>query len=249
MKVCLIKKVKDFRDDKNRKLIYIVVFSFTVAILLISLSFHLVTNAANEVRNIMDLAVSNDLENLKKYELNYELIVYSNKTINRYTAYESYIKQNDIDETFKFSIINEVGIDLNYEISNNMLKIYSSNQINEYVINDYDISKINLYSLSTFFDIYYEIKNSGCTCNNRIYSKEEGEVIEFGILFDKNVCQYETSILNYNKILSEEGIHIEKLSMFVDKNTKNPIKYIAYGLKNGEEKALFEINYSMVKFN
>lgn len=249
MKICLIKKVDDFRKDKNSKLIYIVVFCFTIAILLISLSFYLITNAANDVKNIMDLAVSQDLENLKKYELEYNLKVFSNKTINYYKVKEFYEKLDDIDDNFKFSIVDENNFDINYEISSKLLKIYSSSQINQYVIENYDVSKINLYSMFTFFDMYHAIKKSGCSCDNKIYSKEDEKTIEFGILFDKNICQFETNIINYNKLLSEEGIHLEKLSMFVDKNTNIPIKYVAYCLDNNKERALFEIEYNMVKFN
>lgn len=242
MKILFLKRLN---KEKNNKLFYIVFFCFCVAILLIILSFYLVTKASNNSKNILDYVATNSLENFKAYNLEYNLIVYGNKTINNYKLKEEYKKIDENNEYFKFDVSDSKNKSFTYEFTNNSLKIYSDGQLNVYEIPNYDINKVNLYSLASFLNIYYEIKNSSCNCNNYCDYIEYDDNIILQINFN-NECNDNVNLGKYNYIVKNIGISISKLELVLDKYTLLPKKYIGYTKEN---KAYFEIIYNKVEIN
>ncbi len=247
LKICFIKKVnsniKNTIKDKNSKLIYIVILCFSIAICLIVLSFYLVTNAANEIKNGIDLNNEEFIKKIKSYYLEYEVTVYGNKTINRYSIKEKYDIKDEYNEYFKFDIKGENKKNITYEFNNNSLTISSENQLNIYNIENYDFSKTNLFSLYTFYNLYIEIKNSECNCENYIFEEEDKDNLIYGIvLYDK--CEQEVNLVNYNRVLTENNMNISKIVLVISKNTKIPIKYIGY---DEEENTYFEVEYKKVE--
>ena len=236
---------KNLNKDRNNKLAYIVFFCFCVAILLIVLSFYLVNKAANSSKNILDYVAENSLEKLKSYNLEYDLTVFGNKTTNKYNLQEEYKKIDDINEYFKFNINSDNVTNFTYEFNNNSLKIYSKEQLNVYEIPNYNINKVNLYSLATFLNIYNEIKSSNCNCNNYCnYIEYENDII-LEINF-KDICKDNESLKEYNEILKNVGMSVSKLELVLNKDNMLPKKYIGY---SKEDKACFEIIYNKVQID
>ena len=231
MKICFF--------SSGKRLVYVVIFCFLVAILLIVLSFKFIFKAAEESKSILDYASANNFEKLKDYYLEYELTVYGNKSINKYNYKETYKIQDDYNEYFKFEIEDETFGTMSYEISNNMLKISSTNQLNIYNIENYSFSKCNLYSLSTFFNIYYDIKNAFEDNSSYIYNEEYDDYIILGIKFGEQI-ENESINSNYKAILNNNGINIKKLELYISKEDYNLRKLM--GIKN-DDTVYFEVNY------
>ena len=207
-----------------------------MAILLIAFSFYYVFKAGNECKSILEYTSSEEnLENLKEYYLEYELIVYGNKTVNKYNYKESYKKEDDLNEYFRFEVENNDFGNVVYEITNNSLKISSNSQISLFNLENYNVTKTNLYSVITFLNMYFDLKdNSDITCVT-----EYDDYIIFSINFDKNLDS-ENINPNYKLLLNNNGINISKLELYVSKKDYNLKRYIGY---TNLDKACFEINY------
>lgn len=236
-----------FISNGLNKLKIIVISCFIVAGVLIAISFYIVNRAADNCRNMADVLLQDNIINPISYNLEYEIIVYGNKTTNRYKAYETYKKESEIDnEYFKIRTVNEDGVDIMYEINGKNLNISSSNSGPlTFYLEDYNVSKINLYSLSTFIDLYYNIKRIDCNCENYIYKNETDTTYLVGINID-NSCELESGLMDFRRKVKESGMDISKVELEMSKKDMKPIKYIAYD-SNG--KAYFEITYENVEFN
>ena len=153
-------KFLNVNKDKSKRLWIIILTALTVAAILVFTTIYLLISKENiKLGDFSD--ISNKYEQIfmaKAYKYESNVTVISNKTTNKYSIEEKYEKNDLGVENFYIKTHNELGDEIDYEITNNSLHIKSSTQLNEYVLNNYVVKKTNLISIATFISLYHYIE-------------------------------------------------------------------------------------------
>lgn len=237
-------KIFSIGKDRNKILWWIILTGLMVATILIAISIYLITLNKKEIV----IEKKDDIFNVNSYNAEYNITVVSNKTTNKYHMKEEYKKEvtennenAQENEFFKFVTSNEIGDTITYEITNNSLKISSSNEINNYILSDYLMKKRNIFSFSTFSSIYNDINllNEDSSKNScaKITTEEFDNKTLYRMTFKKD-CNCE--ICTKYKELFRAGIQITKLELVISNETNMPIEYVVY---NKDNMAYIDISY------
>ena len=218
--------IKGF-NFKSNKIFSIILIAIIIAIILILVSFYLVhLNYKEKTKvDILDILDKKNILNAKSYIAEYSLNIVSNKNQNNYDIKEMY-ENNEGNESFVFEIKNNNDI-IYYKLKDNNLEISSTSQLNTFKLENYAIDKKNLFSLSTFIEIF-KLVESNENQNNfaKISIEYNDNKIYYSILFDnENKDKINTDVYNnYISILSD-GVIVSKLELSIDKETLKPLEY------------------------
>ncbi len=241
-------KFLNVNKDKSKRLWIIILTALTVAAILVFTTIYLLISKENiKLGDFSD--ISNKYEQIfmaKAYKYESNVTVISNKTTNKYSIEEKYEKNDLGVENFYIKTHNELGDEIDYEITNNSLHIKSSTQLNEYVLNNYVVKKTNLISIATFISLYNDIsnitKNSNIENKVKIQIEEYSDKIMYRILFnDYNIEE----LSDYLDILND-SIGVKKLELLISKSEQKPVEYIVY---NKDDLAYIDVNYTFFDIN
>lgn len=212
--------ISTIKIDKSKRLWIVITLAVVIAISLIITSFICVYFKTDEKLNN-----DNDLFDLKGYYTEYELLTFSNKNQNSYYIKEWYLNDNG-SESFKTEFESASKDKVTYILTENTLKISSDKQLSSFNIDSFNISKKNLLSLSTFFEIYNKILNNNDNKTMKIENKNIDNTKHYIIYIDKSENENDNDnavFEEYNEILND-GLNISKIELVV--NDKNiPIEY------------------------
>lgn len=229
--------------DKSKRLWAIIGISLLVAIFLICISF--VTVFKFKSKNKYDITNLSELFNAKSYYAEYIVKVTSNKNENEYKIKEWYVNK-DSNYKFRIETINNEN-NFVYIGSNNSICIKSEEQLGKLNIENYDLEKENLLSISTFMQFLYNInlkvENKEYVLNNccKIKEIQEDSIVKFFItLKDKSNTTDKSSCDICNKFLSG-NVKVGKFELVLDKLNYIPKSYIIY---DENEKEYINITYT-----
>lgn len=219
--------VKLVKINKSKKLWIVMLTAVSIAFLLIAISFFCILGN-KKCNNLYNKDIFCDLSN---YYAEYELTIFSNKNQNNYSLKEWYLK-NENGENFRFDLKNVNNDEISYVLTNKMLNISSNTQINKLNMQNYNIKKSNLISISTFFCIYNEMINQK---ENNIFKLEKNLIDDkthYIINIDKSKeYNLDESIKEYEFLL-KDSLKIQKLEVVIDNNKKVPEEYFVFNNDN-----------------
>lgn len=230
----MVIKLFNIKEDKSKRLWIVILTALTVASMLLAITVYKVMGENSNIENLSNI---DNIFSTLNYECKYHVSVLSNKTLNKYNFKEIYEKRDEENEYFCFITKNELGEEIKYIIDEKSLKITSSSQINEYILSNYVVSKKNLLSISTFINLYNNLKvNYQENSENKSYKIEIEEI--------ENIISYKIIFLNFdNELLGEykEFENLSKMELLLSKESRLPLQYIVYD-KDGN--AFIEVEYT-----
>ena len=241
-------KFLNINKDKSKRLWLIILTALTVASILVFTTIYLLISKENvKLGNFSN--ISNNCDQIftaKSYKYESNVTVISNKTTNKYNIEERYEKNDLGVENFYIKTHNELGDEIDYEITNNSLQIKSSTQLNEYILNNYVVKKTNLISIATFISLYNDI--SKITKNSNIESKTKIEIEEYSdkIMYRILLNDYNIEELSDYLDILNDSIGVKKLELLISKSDKKPVEYIVY---NKDDLAYIDVNYTFFDIN
>ena len=141
---------------------------------------------------------------------------------------EWYLNDNE-KENFKFDFKNEEDEHVIFTILDKSINITSDKQISSLNIDDYNVSKTNLLSISTFFNIYnnfLEKENENIKLETKNIDENTHYIVNinnFNNFNNKNMDNANES-LSYFSFLLNKGLKISKIELIVN-NDNIPIEY------------------------
>lgn len=210
--------------DKSKRLWIVITLAIITAIFLIIIAFFSVYNKEN--RKVK--TNKNELFLIKSYIAEYDLTTFSNKNQNTYHMKEWYLNDNE-KENFKFDFKNEEDEHVIFTILDKSINITSDKQISSLNIDDYNVSKTNLLSISTFFNIYnnfLEKENENIKLETKNIDENTHYIVNinnFNNFNNKNMDNANES-LSYFSFLLNKGLKISKIELIVN-NDNIPIEY------------------------
>lgn len=222
------------RKYKIEKLWLILLFAFSMAILLIIISFYIVFG------NSKNKYINKDVFECNSYYTKFNVTVFSNKNQNTYQMEEFFCKDGQ-NKKYRFNTINN-ELNYSYIINNNKYYISSDAQISK--IDNYDslLDINNIMSLSNFIELYNYLRehqnNTKIKNKIKIEENKKDNITLYRIFFEdiKNNDEKIFEIYNIFKISSIE--------LTIDDN--KPIEYVIY---NDNKCALFDITYIESEIN
>ncbi len=207
--------------DKSKRLWIVITLAIITAIFLIIIAFFSVYNKEN--RKVK--TNKNELFLIKSYIAEYDLTTFSNKNQNTYHMKEWYLNDNE-KENFKFDFKNEEDEHVIFTILDKSINITSDKQISSLNIDDYNVSKTNLLSISTFFNIYnnfLEKENENIKLETKNIDENTHYIVNINNINNKNMDNANES-LSYFSFLLNKGLKISKIELIVN-NDNIPIEY------------------------
>lgn len=229
--------IKTFNIDKSKRLWIVILTAVCIAALLILISFVYIYNHKQTDNGIIN---KDENFNLSNYYAQYNLTTFSNKNQNTYCINEWYFNDNS-DEKFRFDFENDSKEKITYILSNNMLKITSDKQISSINIENYGIYKKNLFSVSTFFNIYNEVLNEGKDNIFKLESKIIDNKSYYIISVDKTGINNNDDYFKEYEFLLRDGLNICKLELVIDNSKNTPEEYYIF---NNDDEVIIGIKYT-----
>lgn len=230
--------------DKSKRLWGIILIALLIAIILIVASFLLIFNVSNK-ENITKVS---DLVNAKSYYAEYDIKIISNKNENNYKIKEWYVKDGD---EYKFRVeTNNKENNFTYLGNKNSIYIKSDEQINSLNIQDYNLKRNNILSISSFIEILNElslsIENNGYIDKKccKLKETEENDTLKYTLYLNKKIPEKDSCGI-CNKF-EEIGTKISKLEVILYKEKIVPKQYIIYDIN---EIAYINIIYNKFSVN
>ncbi len=237
-----------FRSKKTKFVVAVVSVIFIIVVAIYSLGK--VNNMLNgiSIKNIIEYIgeKQENIFNMTSYEAEYTMIVVSNKNMNSYNIKELYDKGKT-----RYEYLDSNNLKVTVIINKDKIKIENGGQKN-IMIEDFKTTMLsNNISISTFLELYKEIKDKNSIQDNN-ESKSESESVQIEVKeYLKN--EYLKVVMTVKKCdkgnRDEERLYnifkdISRIELEVDEKTKLPSTYVVY---NKNKKEVVSIIYN--KFN
>jgi hypothetical protein len=220
--------------DSSKRLWIVILIAVTIAISLIITSFICVYLKPDK-----SLSSANDIFNIKGYYTEYELMIFSNKNQNSYYIKEWYLKDNE-NESFKVEFENETKDKITYVLTDNALKISSNKQLSSFSLDNFNICKKNLLSISTFLQMYKNILENNDNKITKIENANIDNKKHYMIYLNDSKSETGNLLVDEYNDFFRAGLNISKIELIVNDKNK-PIEYYVF---DDKENVITGIKYT-----